>query len=50
MKGIGIPLSDVSDLINEKHGEEIISNKEIKLFMMEHFQDDIQFCQPEQRN
>ena len=44
MKRIGIPLSDVRDLINEKHGEEIISNKEVKLFMMEHFQDDIQFC------
>ena len=49
-KGIGIPLSDIRDLINEKYGEEIISNKEVKLFMMEHFQDDIQFCQSEQRN
>ena len=28
-KGIGIPLSDIRDIINEKYGEEITSNKEV---------------------
>ena len=49
-KGIGIPVSDIRNIINEKYGEEIISNKEVKLFMIEHFQDPIKFCQSEHRN
>ena len=49
-KGIGISLSDIRDIINEKYGEEISSNKEVKLFMIEHFQDAIKFCQSEHCN
>ena len=37
-------------MINDKHGVETISNKEVKLFMLEHFQDKIQFCESEQTN
>ena len=48
--GIAIPISDIRDMINEKHGVETISNKEVKLFMLEHFQDKIQFCESEQAN
>ena len=43
-KGIRIPLSDLRDVNDEKFGEEV------KLFMMEHFQDDIYFCQSEKGN
>ena len=46
-RGIGIPLSDIRDMINGKHGVDTISNKEVKLFMLEHFQDKIQFCESE---
>ena len=37
-------------VINEKHGEDLISNKEVKLYMVEHFQDKIKFQIPEQKN
>ena len=49
-RGIGIPLSDIRDMINDKHGVETISNKEVKLLLLEHFQDKIQFCESEQAN
>ena len=48
-RGIDIPLSDIRDMINDKHGVETISNKEVKLFML-HFQDKIQFRESEQAN
>ena len=47
---IGIPLSDVRDMINDKHSVDKISNKKVKLSMLEHFQDKIQFCESEQAN
>ena len=50
MKGIGIPLSDIRGIKNEKHGKEVISNKEVKLFRMEHFEDDIPLSESDQRN
>ena len=37
-------------MINDKHGVETISNKELKLFMLEHFRDKIQFCESGQAN
>ena len=37
-------------MINDKHGVETISNKKVKLFILEHFQDKIQFCEFEQAN
>ena len=37
-------------MINGKHGVDTISNKEVKLFMLKHFQDKIQFCESEQAN
>ena len=47
-RGIGIPLFDIRDMINDKHGVYTISNKEVKLFILEHFQDKIQFFESEQ--
>ena len=47
-QGIGIPLSDIRDMINDKHGADTISNNDVKLFMLEYFQDKIQFCGSEQ--
>ena len=49
-RGIGILLANIRDMINDRHGVEAISNKEVKLFMLEHFQDKIQFCEFEQAN
>ena len=47
---IGILLSDIRDMVNDKHRVDKISNKKVKLSMLEHFQDKIQFCKPEQAN
>ena len=47
---IGIPLSDIRDMINDKHRVDKIYNKKVKLSMLEHFQDKIQFCKSEQAN
>ena len=49
-QAIGIPLSNIRDMINYKHRVDTISNKEVKLFMWEHFQDKIQFFESEQAN
>ena len=49
-QGIGIPLSNLRDMINDKRRVDTVSNKEVKLFMLEHFQDKIQFCESEQAN
>ena len=46
--GIGIPLSNTTDMINDKHGVDTVSNEEVKLFMLEHLQDKIYFCESEQ--
>ena len=37
-------------MINDKHVVNTISNKEVKLFILEHLQDKIQFCESEQAN
>ena len=37
--GIGIPLSNIRDMTNDKHGVDTVSNEEVKLFMLEHLQD-----------
>ena len=34
--GIGIPLCNIRYMINDKHRVNTISNKEVKLFMLEH--------------
>ena len=47
---IGILLSDIRDMVNDKHRVDKISNKKVKLSMLEHFQDKIQFCKSEQAN
>ena len=49
-RGIGKPLADIRDMINDKRGVDTISNKEVKLFMLEHFEDKIQFCESEKAN
>ena len=49
-RGIGLSLSDIRDAINDKYDEDFISNKEVKLYLTEHFQDDVQFCPSERRN
>ena len=49
-RGIGLPLSDIRDAINDKYDEDFISNKGVKLYLTEHFQDDVQFCPSERRN
>ena len=49
-QGIGIPLSNIRDMINDKHRVDTIPTKDVKLFMLEHFQGTIQFCESEQAN
>ena len=48
--GYGISLSEILELINDKNGENFLSNKEIKLFLVESFGSSIQFCLPERQN
>ena len=38
-QGTGISLSEIRDNINDKCGEPIITNKEVKLYLVEHFLD-----------
>ena len=42
-RGFGVPLSEIRDKLNEKYGDSFISNKEVKLFVIEHFGEEIQF-------
>ena len=46
----GISLSEICELINDKNGENFLSNKEIKLFLAESFGSLIQFCSSELKN
>ena len=48
-EGIGVPLSDLWDLINNEQ-EVVFENKEVKLFLMEHFGDSVHFRPSEQLN
>ena len=43
-------VSEIRDLINDKNGENFLSNKEIKLFLVELFGSSIQFCPSERKN
>ena len=43
-------VSEIRDLINDKNGENFLSNKEIKLFLVELFGSLIQFCPSERKN
>ena len=48
--GYGISLSGIRELINDKNGENFLSNKEIKLSLVESFCSSIQFCPSELKN
>ena len=48
--GNRLTLSEIRDIINNKQVEVEISNKEIKLFLMEQLQDSIQFWPSENKN
>ena len=43
-QGSMIGLSQIHDIINYKCGETIKTNKEVILYLVEHFLDTIQFC------
>ena len=43
---MGIPLSEIRDMINENLDDDFITNKEVKLYLTEAISSDIQFCQP----
>ena len=45
-QGIGTSLSGIKDMINLKQGENIITNKEVKLPLVEFLSDKIQFGEP----
>ena len=49
-RGFGVPLSEIRDTLNEKYGDSFISNKEVKLFVIEHFGEDIQFICSKRKN
>ena len=49
-RGFGVPLSEIRDTLNEKYGDSFISNKEVKLFVIEHFGDEIQFICSKRKN
>ena len=48
-RGFGVTLSEIRDAINEKNEEDIISNKEVKLFLSERFGDQIQFVKSDRQ-
>ena len=48
--GNRLTLSEIRDIINNKQVEVEISNKEIKLFLMEQLQDSIQFWPSKNKN
>ena len=50
MNGYGISLSEIRELINDKNGENFLSNEEIKLFLVESFGSSIQFRPSERKN
>ena len=40
---IGLLISDIGEVINYKYDKDFISNNKVKLYLMENFNDDIQF-------
>ena len=49
-RGFFIPISEIRNVINDKCDEELMSNKEIKLYLSELFTDRVQFCKSDRRN
>ena len=49
-RGFGVPLSEIRDTLNEEYRDSFISNKEVKLFVIEHFGEDIQFICLKRKN
>ena len=49
-QGNGLILSEIRDIANSKQDEVEISNKEVKLFLMEQLPDSIQFCSSKNKN
>ena len=49
-QGRGISLSEIRDMINSDIVDANLSNKEIKMFISEHFSDSITFCKSEREN
>ena len=49
-RGFFIPISEIRNVINDKCDEELMSNKEIKLYLSEFFTDRVQFCKSDRRN
>ena len=47
---IGASPSEIRDMINLKQSENVITNKEVKLVLVEFLSDQIQFCKPCQAN
>ena len=47
--GYEISMSEIRELSNDKNGENFLSNKEIKLFLVESFSSKIQFCPSERK-
>ena len=43
-------MSEIRDTLNEKYGASFISNKEVKLFVIEHFGEEIQFICSKRKN
>ena len=43
-------MSEIRGLINDKNGENFLSKKEMKLFLVELFGSSIQFCPSERKN
>ena len=49
-QGNGITLSEISDILNSKQDELEMSNKEVKLSLMEQLQVSIQICLSKKKN
>lgn len=48
--GYGLTLNEIRDFANKESGEPLLTNKEVKLYMMKIFGDKIQFSKPTERN
>ena len=49
-QGRGIAISDIRDMINNENPETDMKNNELKAFLEEEFQTNIQFCLSESKN
>ena len=48
-RDIGFHLSDARDAVNDGCGEDVMSNKEVKIFIADHFGENVQFCKSERQ-